>query len=192
MIRRERGNYPRFLCANAIALAEQDVINSLRGFVRRITVSRISQASVNPCIGEPLAHQLIGAARWNVVEISDDDQGPLHIFQTGKQLLRFEHSAIFILIIKMRGCEIDDAPVDVHFGANEATPLSLARIQIKTMIGGSDWIAREDRDAVLPSLIFQIESERIIHVREFCELLNLVYAPGALDASIDFLQANEI
>ena len=134
MIRGQRGNYPCFLCANAIALAEQDVINSLRGFVRRITVSRISQAGVNPCIGEPLAHQLVGAARWNIVEIPDDDQWRRHTLQGREQLLSFKHAAIFILIVKMRGHKIHSPPVDIHFGPYETTPLGFAGVLIETMI----------------------------------------------------------
>ena len=126
------------------------------------------------------------------MKISDENQRSLHIFQGRKKLFRFEYTSIFILIIKMRGCEIDHAPVDVHLGADETTPLSFALIQIKMVISGSDWIARKNRDPVLPALVFQVERERVIHARQLCEFGYLINAPGALDAAIDFLQTDKI
>ena len=60
------------------------------------------------------------------------------------------------------------------------------------MIGGFDGIARQNRDTVLPALVFQVESERVIHMREFREFRNLINAPGTLHPAIDFLQTDKI
>src|SRR5260370_22449702 len=98
-------------------------------------------------------HQLVGGARRNIVEISDENQWSLHIFQCRKKLFRFEYTSIFILIIKMRGYEADDAPVDVHFRANEAAPLGFAGVLVKSMVSRHDEKPRKDRNAVLPALI---------------------------------------
>ena len=44
----------------------------------------------------------------------------------------------------------------------------------------------------MSALISQVEGERVVHVREFREFCNLVYALRPFHAAIDFLQADQI
>src|SRR2546422_4264578 len=55
----------------------------------------------SPRVAKLITHQLVSATRRYVIEIPDENQRSLHIFQCRQQLLSFEHSAVFVLIIKI-------------------------------------------------------------------------------------------
>src|ERR1041385_2660498 len=92
----------------------------------------------------------------------------------------------------MRRHEIEEPAADAHLCTNEAAPLDFARIQIKVMVRREDWRLCQNRDAVLPALITKIEREGVLHLRQLGELRNFVDALSALDAAINFLQADQI
>jgi hypothetical protein len=87
----------------------------------------------------------------------------------------------------MRGDKIDHASADEYFSANESAPFSFAQVLVESMIGCANRKPRKDRHAILTTLIFQVEGERIIHPGELRQFRNFVYALRPLDAAIDFL-----
>src|SRR2546422_2586459 len=135
----------------------------------------------SPRVAKLITHQLVSATRRYVIEIPDENQRSLHIFQCRQQLLSFEHSAVFVLIIKMSRDEIYGVPIHPHFGADKTAALGFARVFVQAMICGHDWKARENRHAVLPALITKIEGEGIIHLCYPGDFRNLVDALRSFD-----------
>jgi hypothetical protein len=92
----------------------------------------------------------------------------------------------------MCGHKVQLLALKSHFRANETAAFSFTQVFVMTMFGCRNANARENRDAVLPALIWKIERERIVHFRELREFGNFVDALRPFDAAIDFLQANQV
>src|SRR5207244_11797889 len=119
-------------------------LDSLRRFVRRIAEPIFVRVVFNPRVAELLAHQTIGPACWNVVEITYEDHRAFHIFQRTQKLFSLKYPSIFVLIIQMSRDEVQRASRHLHFSPNETAALGFARILVQAMIRGHDWQPREN------------------------------------------------
>src|ERR1044072_6069350 len=92
----------------------------------------------------------------------------------------------------MRRHKVDDAAVNLDLSANEATAFRFAKVLVEAMVSRANRKARENRDAILTTLIFQIKGKGVIHFRELCQFGNLINTLGAFHSAVDFLQADQV
>src|SRR5436305_8471258 len=92
----------------------------------------------------------------------------------------------------MSGDEIYRSSADRDTDANKSSPFRFAPISVAAMVYRENGKARKHADAILPALIMKIVCEGILHLRQTRQFRHLVNTLSALNAPVNFLQADQI